>query len=117
MKRIFLLIVFLAASQQGVYAACEIDRFGVVYCGRGNCAKNEAGEVFCSKYQFGHAMIDKLGNVVCGKGECVASVKFNDYYCSTVENGGANRDRFGEVKCYGGCEKASASMCESSAGQ
>jgi hypothetical protein len=34
-----------------------------------------------------------------------------------VEGGGADRDRLGEPKCYGGCEKASALMCEAQEGR
>ena len=117
MKKIYFLLILLAAYQQIAFAACETDRFGVVYCGRGDCAKDTAGDVFCSKYLFGHARLDEHGNVVCGKGQCVASVKFKDFYCSAIESGGAERNRMGEVKCYGGCEKASALMCESEAGR
>jgi len=117
MNRVFCIFILLFGSQQIALAACEIDRFGVVYCGRGECAKNKAGDVFCSKYLFGHARLDEHGNVVCGKGQCVASIKFKDFYCSAVESGGAKLNRMGEVKCYGGCEKASALMCESEQGK
>jgi len=117
MNRIYLLLVLLAASPQVAMAECKTDNFGVVYCGRGNCEQDRVGNVFCSKYLFGDALLTEKGNVVCGKGRCLLSVKFNDIYCSSVESGGANRDRFGEVKCYGGCEKASALMCESQEGK
>jgi hypothetical protein len=117
MKRIHFLIFLLLFSQQYAYAACETDRFGVVFCGRGDCAKNKAGNVFCSKYLFGGARVDQHGNVVCGKGQCLLSTRFKDSYCSAVESGGADLDRFGTVKCYGGCEKASALMCESQEGR
>ena len=117
MKRIFPLLILLASSQQAAIAACEKDRFGVVYCGRGKCALDLTGHVSCSKYQFGHALVNKEGNVVCGKGQCVESVRFRDFYCSAVEGGGADRDRLGEPKCYGGCEKASALMCEAQEGR
>jgi len=117
MNSVFLLVVLLFGFQQTALAACETDRFGEVYCGRGDCAKNRAGDVFCSKYLYGSALLDEHGNVVCGKGQCVESVKFPDYYCSVTESGGAKRNRLGEVKCYGGCEKASASMCENEKGK
>jgi len=117
MKKMFLLLILLIGVQQIAFAACEKDRFGVVYCGRGACAKDLTGNVFCSKYQFGQAFLKENGTVVCGKGQCVESVKFQDYYCSVVEAGGANRDRLGEPKCYGGCEKASELMCESEEGR
>ena len=117
MIRVVFTFILLAASQQSVYAACDTDRFGVVVCGRGDCAKDKAGYVFCSKYLFGGARLDQYGNVVCGKGQCLASVKFKDSYCSAVESGGADVDRFGVVKCYGGCEKASTLMCENQQGR
>lgn len=117
MKKICFLLILLAGCQQVALAACETNRFGVVFCGRGDCAKDKAGDVFCSKYQFGHAHLDEHGNVVCGKGECAAGRKFKEIYCSTVENGGAEQNIMGDVKCYGGCEKASALMCESEEGR
>jgi hypothetical protein len=117
MKRMFLLLILLFSAQQAAQAACAKNRFGEVYCGRGDCALDSAGDVFCSKYQFGHAFLNKEGNVVCGKGQCAESVRFKDFYCSVVEGGGADRDRLGEPKCYGGCEKASALMCEAQEGR
>jgi hypothetical protein len=117
MIRICLLLTLLFSSHQIAYAACETDRLGVVICGRGECAKDIAGNVFCSKYLFGGARLDEHGNVVCGKGQCLAGVKFKESYCSAVESGGADLDRFGVVKCYGGCEKASALMCENQEGK
>jgi len=115
--RICFLLVLLVSSVQTAGAACETDRFGVVICGRGDCAKDKAGNVFCSKYLFGGARLDEHGNVVCGKGQCKAGVKFKESYCSAVESGGADVDRFGVVKCFGGCEKASALMCENQRGR
>jgi hypothetical protein len=117
MNRICLLFILLAASQQSVFAACQTDRFGVVYCGRGDCAQDKKGNVFCSKYLHGDALLDKHGDVVCGKGQCLPSTKFDDFYCSAIESGGAKLDRMGVVKCYGGCEKASSSMCENEKGR
>lgn len=117
MKINAVLFVFLIMIQQNLLADCETDRFGVVYCGRGYCAQNKLGNVACSKYLFGDAILDKNGEVVCGKGKCLPSTKFDDFYCSAIESGGAKLDRFGVVKCYGGCEQASALMCESEPGK
>ena len=117
MTKFVLLIILSISFQPIVYAACDTDRNGVVICGRGDCAKDLTGNVFCSKYLFGGARLDKHGNVVCGKGQCQAGLKFNDSYCSAVESGGAKVDRFGVVKCYGGCELASPSMCENQQGR
>jgi hypothetical protein len=110
-------LVLLVCSTQVVFAACENDRFGVVYCGRGDCAQDKEGNVFCSRYLDGDALLDTHGNVVCGKGECLLSVKFNEISCSAVEGGGASLDRSGAVKCYGGCETATALMCEKEEGK
>jgi len=117
MRRLYLLFILVISCQQHVFAACETDRFGVVYCGRGNCAQDKDGNISCSKYLFGDALLDKDGKVVCGKGQCLPSTEFDDFYCSAVESGGADQDRMGTVKCYGGCEKASALMCESEEGK
>ena len=117
MTKLFLSIILLISFQATAYAACDTDRNGIVICGRGDCAKDQTGNVFCSRYLFGGARVDQHGNVVCGKGQCQAGVKFKDSYCSAVESGGAKVDRFGVVKCYGGCELASASMCENQEGR
>ena len=117
MIRSILLFVLVFSTHQAAYAACDTDRFGVVICGRGDCAQDKVGNVFCSKYLFGGARLDQHGNVVCGKGQCVAGTKFKESYCSAVESGGADVDRFGVVKCYGGCEKASILMCENQQGR
>ena len=116
MNRLSILFLLFVSLSQTVFAACETDRFGVVHCGRGDCAKDRQGNVFCSKYFYVDALKDKNGDVVCGKSQCLSGPEFDDFYCSTVEGGGAKLDRLGAVKCYGGCEKASASMCESQMG-
>jgi hypothetical protein len=117
MSRALFLFILFASSQPLAMASCDTDRLGVVICGRGDCAQDKAGNVFCSKYLFGGARTDEYGKVVCGKGQCVPSVKFKDFYCSAVESGGADVDRFGVVKCYGGCEQASELMCENEKGR
>jgi len=117
MNKVYLLFILLVASHQAVFSACETDRFGEVYCGLGDCAQDKEGNVFCSKFLHGDAVIDRYGNVVCGKGQCSSSVDFNDYYCSAIEGGGTNVNRLGTVKCYGGCEKASPLMCENEKGE
>jgi len=117
MSRLFLILIMVISPQTAVFAACDTDRFGVVYCGRGDCAKDRQGNVFCSRYFYGDALKDKNGDVVCGKSQCLAGTRFDDFYCSTVEGGGVKLDRLGAVKCYGGCEVASSSMCESVKGQ
>ena len=117
MTKFILLVVLLISVNQVAFSACDTDRLGVVICGRGDCAKDKTGNVFCSRYLFGGARVDQYGNVVCGKGQCRMGVKFKDSYCSAVESGGAEVDRFGVVKCYGGCELATPLMCENQQGR
>jgi hypothetical protein len=117
MLRICFALLLILVIQETAWPACLADRHGVVICGRGDCAKDTAGKVFCSKYLFGGARVDQHGNVVCGKGQCLAGTKFKEHFCSAVESGGADVDRFGVVKCYGGCEPASALMCENQEGR
>lgn len=117
MIKSILTLLILLGIQQDVSAACLTDRLGDVYCGRGNCALDKNGNVSCSRYLFGDAVLNKQGETVCGKGKCVLSAKFDSFYCSAIETGGAAVDRFSAVKCYGGCELASSSMCERVKGQ
>ena len=109
-----MITIFISGN---AHSECKTDRFGDVYCGKGKCEINHEEKVYCSKYQFGEALKNKYGSVVCGKGQCLGSTDFNEYYCSVVEGGGANIDINGKVKCYGACEEASQSMCESEAGK
>ena len=112
-----LFLVLFVCLANNVAADCMTDRFGEVYCGRGKCVKDKEGKVFCSKYQFGDAIINKYGKAVCGKGRCLTGSDFNNYVCSIAEGGGAEMNNLGVVKCYRGCEKASSEMCESDKGK
>lgn len=116
MTKIFLFFILFILSANYAIADCRTDKFGEVYCGKGKCEIDKDGKVLCSKYRYGDAVINKYGNVVCGKGKCRTGQDFNDYFCSKIEDGGASVDHFGVVKCYGGCEQASSSMCESEKG-
>jgi hypothetical protein len=116
MKGVQLIIILFVLWSNNIFADCKTDRFGVVYCGRGMCETDKDGNVFCSRYRYGDAVVDKYGSVVCGKGNCIAGIEFNEYICSNVEGGGADTDREGIVKCYGGCEKATEQMCENDKG-
>jgi hypothetical protein len=78
------------------------------------CAEDEQGNVVCSKYGGGDAFADRASKqVVCGKGHCQV-----DYFrksmisCAKTEDGVAAYDRQGKVVCSGGCEPATAGMCE-----
>ena len=117
MLRLIVFLLLFIVTSPVAQAACKTDRLGVVVCGRGDCAMDITGNVYCSRYLFGGARVDEHGNVVCGKGQCLAGTRFKESYCSAVESGGADVDRFGVVKCYGGCEKASALNCEQQQGR
>ena len=116
MYKVNLFLILIVCLANNVTADCMADRFGEVYCGRGKCVQDNEGKVSCSRYQFGDAIINKYGKAVCGKGRCLMGNDFNNYVCSVVEGGGAEINNLGVVKCYGGCEKASAMMCESNKG-
>jgi len=117
MKNSLFFIILFLASFNSALAACQTNRSGEVICGLGPCAQDKEGDVYCSKYLHGDAVIDKYGHVICGKGQCLSSSDFNAFFCSSVDGGGASLNRFGIVKCYAGCEKASPSMCETVKGQ
>ena len=108
--RLYLLLIGLFISL-GVQAECVMDQIGQIYCGYGACANNSYGNVYCSKYRDGDAVLNVNGEVVCGKGSCEED-RLKNVYCSSAEGGAAMIDRNGNVRCYRGCERASPSMCE-----
>jgi len=78
------------------------------------CSEDEQGNIVCSKYGGGDALLDRVSKqVVCGRGHC--QVDFNkksSVSCAKTEDGVAAYDRDGRVVCSGGCEPASAQACE-----
>jgi hypothetical protein len=74
--------------------------------------KNAEGRIACSRFEDGDAVLTRDGRILCGKGRCEKTTD-GDVFCSTLEQGSARRDSKGHVLCEGGCEPASAAMCES----
>jgi len=116
MTRLQLFIILIVMPVNSVLADCRQDRFGDVYCGKGKCVSDKQGKVHCSRYRFGDAVVDRHGSALCGKGRCLLGKELDRYVCSKIDGGGAVVDRYGVVKCYGGCERASITMCESDKG-
>ena len=78
-----LFLVRFVCLANNVAADCMTDRFGEVYYGWGKCVKDKEGKVFCSKYQFGDAIINIYGKAVCGTGRCLTGSDFNNYVCNS----------------------------------
>ena len=112
MKNIFLMgcLMTLAVSTHVIAADCINDSDGNVVCGKGQCAADQHGKVFCAK-EGGGAMKDQYGDVKCGVGHC-AKDDLGVLKCSTTPGGGAATDSYGKVKCLGGCKDATKQLCE-----
>jgi hypothetical protein len=91
-------------------ADCIKDARGNVVCGKGQCAADQYGAVFCAK-EGGGAVRDRYGSVRCGIGYC-ATDDMGQVRCSTKPGGGAAIDSYGKVQCLGGCEDATTQRCE-----
>jgi hypothetical protein len=112
MKNRFLigcLLTFAACTQVNA-ADCIKNQDGNVVCGKGQCAADQYGKVFCAR-EGGGAMRDQDGKVKCGVGYCAADDQGRTQ-CSTRLGGGAATDSNGKVKCLGGCKRATAQLCE-----
>jgi len=79
-----------------------------------HCAEDEQGNIVCSKHGGGDAFADPASKqVLCGKGHCqVDYFKKSIIACAKSEDGVAAYNRQGKVVCSGGCEPATADMCE-----
>jgi hypothetical protein len=104
---------FLFLIAWPVYADCLRSIEGETICGRGPCAKDMRGQVYCARDKFGSAVRDDRGNVVCGRGKCAKDLRGN-IYCSTESGGDAIRNNRGGVDCFGACQSASVELCEQS---
>jgi hypothetical protein len=72
MKNRFLIGCFLtlaACTQVNAAGDCIKNQDGNVVCGKGQCATDQYGKVFCAK-EGGGAMRDQYGDVKCGVGYC-----------------------------------------------
>jgi hypothetical protein len=103
----------LASAASGVDAAdCVRDSYGNTVCGKGQCAADQYGKVFCAR-EGGGALRDRNGTVRCGVGYC-ATDDLGQVKCSTKPGGGAATDSYGKVKCLDGCADGTPELCEAS---
>lgn len=91
-------------------AECLRETSGETICGGGPCANDRSGTVFCAIERFGSAVRDSEGEIVCGLGRCTRDIN-GQIMCSREVGGDAVRGIDG-VKCFGGCEPATANHCE-----
>jgi|GEM_PF-1582405 hypothetical protein len=102
-------IITIAVVAQ-VNADCIQNQYGEVFCGRGKCQMNRYGKVFCAQ-RYGDIMMNRYGDILCGTGHCKEDYR-GDVWCSVEEDGSANIDMYGKVKCFGGCETGNLKLCD-----
>ena len=73
------------------------------------CLKDNLGTPMCAP-AAGSIEIGEFSKLVCGRGQCLKD-RFGAYLCSKEPGGVATTDRFNEVLCTGGCEKATPELC------
>ncbi len=83
---------------------------GTIAFSQERCMNNRVGEPICAP-SCGTIGINSLGEVVCGQGACITN-NFGDLICSQQQGGAATKNFFGDVVCTGGCEPASAALCQ-----
>ncbi len=83
---------------------------GMMALAQERCINNRVGEPICSP-QCGSIGTNTLGEIVCGHGACIQN-RFGDLICSKLQGGTATTNFFGDVVCTGGCEPASAELCQ-----
>jgi hypothetical protein len=75
------------------------------------CLTTTAGLVICPPPN-GSIGADATGQAVCGRGECSKDER-GQWMCSTESGGYVAHNGAGQIVCTGGCEMASAALCES----
>ena len=103
-------LVTLIAASDVMAADCITDSHGMVVCGKGQCAPDQYGKVFCAQ-EGGGAVKNRYGTVMCGVGYCAAD-DTGRLLCSARPGGNVARDSYGKVTCAGGCQDAQAQLCE-----
>ena len=103
-------LVTLIAASDVMAADCITDSHGMVVCGKGQCAPDQYGKVFCAQ-EGGGAVKNRYGTVMCGVGYC-AKDDLGDIHCARKPGGGATTDSYGKVKCLGGCQSGAPQRCE-----
>lgn len=92
------------------YADCMRNQYGSVVCGEGQCETDQSGKIFCADVGGG-AIKDQYAKVQCGVGYC-AKDDMGQVWCSRKPGGGAAVDSHGKVKCLGGCDAGSPTLCQ-----
>lgn len=103
-------LVTLIAASDVMAADCITDSHGMVVCGKGQCAPDQYGKVFCAQ-EGGGAVKNRYGTVMCGVGYC-ATDNSGEILCSLKPGGSAAIDSDGKVKCLMGCQPATERLCE-----
>jgi hypothetical protein len=103
-------LVALIAGSDVMAADCVRDSYGNAVCGKGQCMTDQYGKVFCAKEGAG-AVKDRYGTVKCGVGYCETD-NSGEIMCSVRPGGNAAMDANGRVQCLGGCQPASAQLCD-----
>jgi hypothetical protein len=78
---------------------------------RGTCVSAVDGQMTCPP-SSGSLALDATGHAVCGRGECLQGPD-GRWICSAEMGGHVGHKGNAGVACAGGCEAASASLCES----
>jgi len=103
-------LVTLIAASDVMAADCITDSHGMVVCGKGQCAPDQYGKVFCAQ-EGGGAVKNRYGTVMCGVGYC-ATDNSGEILCSLKPGGSAAIDSDGKVKCLVGRQPATERLCE-----
>jgi hypothetical protein len=77
--------------------SARVDIDGQVVSGRGDCARNQSGQVICADTPGGGAMVNSDGEVVTGRGACARN-SYGEVVCSDAPGGGAVADSYGQVR-------------------
>jgi hypothetical protein len=110
--RALLLLLSMLTGQAP--ADCLSNYRGEVFCGKGQCLYDLYGNVRCSAFRDGSAILNRDGRILCGRGRCVTT-RLGEVFCSTEPEGAATLDRYGVPRCQGRCETASTEFCETQA--
>lgn len=104
-----ILMLFLIMSIDAK-ADCLRNQYGNVVCGKGQCEADQFGKIYCADIGGG-AIRDQFAKVQCGVGYCAKDIT-GQVWCSKEQGGAAALDSNGKVKCLGGCEAGTASLCK-----
>ena len=108
--RIMIGVIAAFVSVTQVNADCIKDQYGNVVCGKGQCATDTYGKVFCAQLGGG-ALQDGYGSVKCGVGNCERDAH-GEVWCSIEQGGGASVDSYGKVVCQARCEAGTPQRCQ-----